>query len=309
MKFPDNKTFAFTILDDTDDATLENVRPVYECLQRHGLRTTKTVWPVDCPEGSRIFFAADTLQRKEYLNFVHKLAKNGFEVAFHGATMETSRRARTIEALEFLKGEFGCYPTLFCNHGFNRDNLYWGPKRFQTTVLRYVMGMLSCVKRAESYGEVEDSEFFWGDVCQKHVRYVRNFTFSCLNMMEVNPDMPYRLAGTPYVNGWFSTADAPDAAAFVQLLSDEKLDTLEQSGGVCIVSTHLGKGFTKNGVLDAQVERILSGLGQRPGWYVPVTKLLDYLSGRRGQGRRQYLGPWKTAKLEMRFLLDKVFSA
>ena len=103
MFFPNNKRFAFSILDDTDDATLRNVKPVYDALREHGLRTTKTVWPLDCPEGSRIFFAAETLQNKPYLDYVHELADDGFEVAFHGATMEPSRRERTIRALDFLK--------------------------------------------------------------------------------------------------------------------------------------------------------------------------------------------------------------
>ena len=49
IEFPGDARFAFTILDDTDDSTLENVKPVYDCLRSHGLRTTKTVWPVDCP--------------------------------------------------------------------------------------------------------------------------------------------------------------------------------------------------------------------------------------------------------------------
>jgi len=114
MVFPDNKRFAFSILDDTDDATLKNVKPVYDVLREYGFRTTKTVWPLDCPEGSRIFFAAETLQNKPYLDFVHELAGDGFEVAFHGATMEPSHRERTIRALEFLKKEFGYYPRLFC---------------------------------------------------------------------------------------------------------------------------------------------------------------------------------------------------
>jgi hypothetical protein len=103
MVFPDNKRFAFSILDDTDDATLTNVKPVYDVLREHGFRTTETVWPLDCPEGSRIFFAAETLQNKPYLNFVHDLADDGYEVAFHGATMEPNRRERTIEARKFLQ--------------------------------------------------------------------------------------------------------------------------------------------------------------------------------------------------------------
>jgi hypothetical protein len=107
MEFPDNKRFAFSILDDTDDATLENVKPVYDRLRDLGFRTTKTAWPLDCPEGSKNFFAAETLQNAAYLDFVHSLVDDGFELAFHGATMESSRRERTLQGLEFLKSEFG----------------------------------------------------------------------------------------------------------------------------------------------------------------------------------------------------------
>lgn len=304
MEFPHNKRFAFTILDDTDDATLENVKPVYDALKSNGLLTTKTVWPAACPEGSRIFFAADTLQRKPYLEFVHQLAIDGFEIAFHGATMESSRRERTLQALEFLKGEFGAYPALFCNHGHNQDNLYWGGRRFQTSWLRRVVGWLR--KEGASYylGDVKDSDYFWGDLCRQHIRYVRNWTFPCLNILEVNPDMPYRLSGTPYVNLWFSTSDAPAVEDFVRLLTRENIDRLEQAGGLCIVSTHLGKGFVKDGVLDPQVQRIFQVLSEKLGWYVPVSEMLDYLVHTQGKG--QTLSPLKTTMLEARYLLNKL---
>ena len=307
MEFPNNKTFAFTILDDTDDSTLENVKPVYDCLRQAGLRTTKTVWPVDCPEGSRLFFAADTLQRKEYLSFVRQLAKEGFEIAFHGATMESSRRARTVQALEFIRREFGAYPKLFCNHGYNRENMYWGRGRFQSRLIRSLVGLLLKEGHAHYAGDEVSSEYFWGDLSREHISYVRNFTFSCLNMLDVNPDMPYRHSKTPYVNQWFSTADAPDASAFIRLLTDERLDALELAGGVCILSTHFGKGFATDGVLDPRVARIIRRLEQRPGWYVPTSELLDYLTCAQGKG--QFLGAWKTLKLEMRYLFDKLRSA
>lgn len=305
MNFPSGKRFAFTILDDTDDSTLENVKPVYDALKAHGIRTTKTVWPVDCPEGSRIFFAADTLQRKPYLEFVHQLAVDGFEIAFHGATMESSSRDRTAQALEFFKGEFGAYPTLFCNHGHNRENLYWGYKRFQTSWLRRIVGLFR--KEAASYylGDVEDTEYFWGDLCRRHIRYVRNWTFPCLNMFEVNPEMPYRLRGTPYVNLWFSTTDAPDARGFVRLLTRENIDRLEKAGGLCIISTHLGKGFVKEGVVDPRVQRILQSLSERAGWYVPVSKLLDFLV--QSQNKNQVLSPLRTGMLELRYLASKLW--
>ncbi len=305
MLFPGNKRFAFSIVDDTDDSTLHNVKPVYERLREYGFRTTKTVWPLDCPEGSRIYFAAETLQDRLYLNFVHGLVKSGFELAFHGATMESSCRERTKCAFEFLKQEFGTYPKLFCNHGQNRENLYWGSKRFQTGPLRRLYRMLNREAIHHYSGEVETSRYFWGDICRQHIKYVRNFTFSQLDMLKLNPEMPYRLPGTKYVNYWFSTADAPDVTAFNRLVSRERIDALERAGGVCIVSTHLGKGFARDGKLNAETEEIFRYLVQKPGWHVPVSDILDYLLA---QHTRENLEYPQQVRLEIRFLFDKIMS-
>lgn len=49
IPWPDGKRFAFTIFDDTDHQTLENVPPVYDFLSDLGLRTTKSVWPLKGP--------------------------------------------------------------------------------------------------------------------------------------------------------------------------------------------------------------------------------------------------------------------
>lgn len=43
MEFPEGRQFAFSILDDTDDSTVENVKPVYDIFSSLGMKTTKTV--------------------------------------------------------------------------------------------------------------------------------------------------------------------------------------------------------------------------------------------------------------------------
>ncbi|MCX6834767.1 MAG: hypothetical protein NTW07_06465 [candidate division Zixibacteria bacterium] len=50
MDWPDGKSFAFTVFDDTDNATLANVSEVYRLLADLGIRTTKSVWPSRAPE-------------------------------------------------------------------------------------------------------------------------------------------------------------------------------------------------------------------------------------------------------------------
>src|SRR5690242_17430165 len=95
--FPDGKRFAFSIIDDTDVATVDNVAPVYALLEELGMRTTKTVWPLACPVESSNFDSSQTLEDAAYREFVRDLQRRGFEIASHGATMESSRRERTVQ--------------------------------------------------------------------------------------------------------------------------------------------------------------------------------------------------------------------
>ncbi len=303
MQFPDGKRFAFTILDDTDDATLENVRPVYDRLKELGFRTTKTAWPLDCPEGSRIYFAADTLQRQDYLAHVRSLVEAGFELGSHGATMESSLRERTQHGLAFLQSEFGFLPRVHANHGQNRENIYWGLERFQSPLIRPLISMVGHYSRGQFAGESEDSPHYWGDLCREHFDYVRNFTFSGLDMLECNPEMPYRVASTPKVGHWFSTTDAPNVNVFLDVVNRAALERLESAGGVCIISTHLGKGFVQDGKLNSTVDDTLSYLADRPGWYVPVSTLLDHLRDAHGAPT---LSRAALFRLELRYLVDQL---
>jgi len=305
MQFPNDRRFAFTILDDTDDATLEGVAPIYDRLREYGFRTTKTVWPMDCPEGSKEYFAAETLQRPEYLRYVQQLIADGFELASHGATMEPSDRERTLRGLEFIDRNFDTTFQLYANHGENRENVYWGAGRFRTPVLRWLVQTLGSKQKDGYYcGDVDGSPFFWGDICRKRFRYVRNFTFAPLNALSFNPEMPYSTPSTPYVESWFSTTDAPNVEVFRRRVTREAIDQLEADGGVCIVSTHFGKrGYLQNGQLDSGVDEILRYIAAKPGWFVPVSEILDHLRARQSTPKLEGLG---LARLEARFLLDQL---
>ena len=87
LQFPGGTRFAFTVMDDTDVSTVENVRPIYRVLESLGMRTTKTVWPVRCEEGYGDFWFSETLDDPHYRDFVLDLQARGFEIAYHGATM------------------------------------------------------------------------------------------------------------------------------------------------------------------------------------------------------------------------------
>lgn len=307
MRLPEGKRFAFTILDDTDDSTLENTRPVYELLHQLGLRTTKTVWPVACPEGSRRYFAADTLEREDYAVFTRLLAARGFEIAFHGATMESSPRDRTLRALEEFEAKFGARPRLHANHGENLENIYWGGERFRNPLLRAVARRLGPQRSLRYEGERAESPFFWGDLCLQTFDYVRSFTFRGLNSLQFNPEMPYATHSTPYVKSWFSTTDAPNANAFVARVTPSAIDRLVAEGGICILSTHLGKGYARNGFVRQDVADALHYVARQPGWFVPVSTLLDFL--KRTRGGVTLLSAAQVLRLEMRYLADRLGDA
>lgn len=303
-RFPGGARFAFTILDDTDDSTLENARPVYDRLQQLGFRTTKTAWPLDCPEGSKNFFAADTLERSDYLEWTQALVEAGFELALHGATMESSPRERTQRGFDFLERNFGNVPRIHANHGFNRESVYWGAERFATPWLRSLVARFGGEGAGFFQGQTEGSEYYWGDLCAQHVEYVRGFTSTRLNIEDFDPCTPYRRPDTPCVQFWFSTADAPDAKAFKQRVTTAALDALEEANGICILSSHLGKGFAKDGRLDPEIDATLTDLASRNGWFAPVGSILDFM--RSEKQSPEPLTPAALRNLELRFCRLKV---
>ena len=302
LAYPGGREFAFTILDDTDDSTVANTKPLYDLLFDLGLRTTKTVWPLDCPEGSRHYFAGSTLADPEYRAFAHDLRNRGFELTWHAATMESSTRERTIRGLEAFKAQFGHYPTLHVNHGENRENMYWGPKRYRNPLLR--LGHRSARGGANGAfsGDDEDSPYFWGDLCRQHFRYVRGFTWREANTLRRDPGLVYRLTWTPYVDCWFSTSDAPDVEAFNRLVNRDSIDRLRAERGVCLLSTHLGKGFVRNGRVDPAVEDTLRYVSSHPGWFVPVSTILDHFRSTARRLERPYRSH---ALQEIRHVIDR----
>ena len=94
--------------------------------------------------------------------------------------------------------------------------------------------------------------------------------------------------------------------AFNRLLTRERMDKLESDGGVCIVSTHLGKGFAADGKIDQETGEILRYLSRKSGWFVPVSEILDHLRKRQTGSE---LNGFARLKLEYLYILDKLHLA
>ena len=303
ISFPDNKRFAFTIVDDTDVATLENVRPVYRLLEDLGLRTTKTVWVRPGRDLMHAPNRGDSLADPAYLEFIQDLQRRGFEIASPGARGGSSSREEILSAMEEYREHLGDYPKIHVNHFQNRDNLYWGKDRILFPPFRWLYGLVP--GRDIFAGEDPASEFYWGDFVKDHVSYVVSFSFDEINLLEVNPVFPYEISDMPSVNHWFSTSDGGDLPSFNRLLRKENLDALEREGGITIVYTHFGKDFYRNGELNPTLVERLRDVASRPGWFVPAGELLDYLRTQQDDVPRP-LSQREILRLETLWLIDKL---
>lgn len=301
IPWPGGKRFAFTVFDDTDRATLENNRAIYGFLEEAGFRTTKSVWTL---AGSRApYIPGATCADSEYLAWVQALQGRGFEIAWHLATWETSHRDQTIRGLDRFRECFGDDPTAMANHASNGEGIYWGAARFSGW-RRFASRLVELRRRF--WGHVDGDPRFWGDLCRDRIRYVRNFTFEDIDTLAQCPEMPYYDPEKPLVRAWFAASSGADVDEFNRLIHPDNLDRLEASGGACIAYTHFGKGFFRDGQVDETFRRRMSGLARRPGWFVPVTPLLDFLADRHG-GITRLTGRAR-ARLEYRWLAQKLLS-
>jgi len=303
IAWPDGKRFAFTVFDDTDKTTLHNGPEVYRLLADLGMRTTKSVWPLAGPETPKV--GGSTCEEPDYLAWVLALQRQGFEIAFHNATYHSSPRERALAGLERFRELFGTYPSIHVNHADCRDAIYWGPARLSGVYRRIYEALMRGATVGRDGGSNPASEHFWGDACQAHVTYVRNFVFSDINTLKRCPTMPYHDPDRPYVQRWFASSEGANFESFCKTIAAPNQDRLEEEGGACIMYTHFGSpGFVRDGRLDPTFVRLMTRLAEKGGWFVPVSQLLDFLA----EGRDEVaITGRERARLERRWLLEKVF--
>ncbi len=303
VSWPDGRAFAFTIFDDPDLQTSRNVRVLYEFLADLGVRTTKAVWPLTGTSVPRIGGA--TCQDPDYLRWVLELQSNGFEIALHNVAFHTSPRPVTAEGLEKFRQLFGHYPHSLANHSGCGEAIYWGKARL-SGARKAIYSALHALKAREAFsGHVEGSPLFWGDICRRHITYVRNFTFGDINTLKACPVMPYHDPQRPYVNYWFAASEGADVRSFTSMIREEHQDRLAAEGGACIMYTHLACGFVRDGRISPRFKILMTRLSRLNGWFVPVNTLLEHLRASRGN---QVISGRERARLERRWLTHKVLA-
>lgn len=277
--WPGDKAFAFTIIDDTDHGTTENLAPVYDLLEQCGIHSTKTVWPFP----PRDTFTGGSLSDGAYRDFLKDLQEKGFEMALHNVGSGAFTREEIEAGLEHFRTTFNGYPRIHVNHANNPDNLYWGYKRF-VPPLRWIFRAFP--GRRRSKGDVEDSPHFWGDLHKAHITYTRNHVFNGIDTLSYDPGMPYRDPWKArWSNFWFSSSDAHTVEEFTDLLAPSRVRALEKRGGLCIAYTHFASGFLDGeGRVDRRFAERLRALSERNAWFAPAGEILDHLRAFNGDG-------------------------
>lgn len=279
--WPNNKSFAFTVIDDTDAGTLENLKPVYDYLYEKGLRTTKTVWVYP----SRDFFKGDSLEREEYKNFISDLNNKGFEIASHGPGSGSFSREEIITSFKVLEEMFGNHPSMHINHGRNPDGIYWGTKRFSFPIDKIYEFIRKYWRNVEviTTGDDPQSEQFWGDYAKANIHYIRNRVFSGINTIKIDEKMPYmEKRKINCSNYWFSSSDGYNCDAFVRLLSRKNIEKLAKEGGCCIVYTHFAYDFIdKDGNLREDFKQAIDIVSSMDGYFATATEILDILKSQK----------------------------
>ena len=289
-----------SIIDDTDDATLENVEPIYAFLIEHGITSTKTVWvypPKD--RNSR----GDSLQRVEYLRFIRELHSHGFEIALHGVGSGDYQRNDVIRGLKEFEDKLGFTPTIHVNHSYNRDSIYGGYKRFNAPIRQFIPLLYPQYGKAFG-GDDKDSEYFWGDLHKNYITYIRNHELRNVDTLAADPSTPYVDPNRQqYANYWFSCTFAPNQDVFARAFTNKRLQKLSKCNGTSIISTHLGY-YNINGNIDNRFKTIIQDLCYRhSARFLPVTSLLNQRAEeRRANGNQAYPVISRFAKLRLEVL-------
>jgi hypothetical protein len=299
VRWPEGRTFAFTVFDDTDLMTTQVGERLYGVLAELGFRTTKSVWPIRSATEPTI--GGTTCAEPRYRAWVQGLQRQGFEVALHGVSYATATRDEVRCGLDRFRDYFGHDPHSHANHADARDSIYWGDARLTGAARLPYRALKRSSARRE--GHLPGSPYFWGDLCRERVTYVRNFVFGGIDTLAACPAMPYHDPDRPFVNYWFAGSEGADARSFVRTVSEANQDRLEAEGGACIMYTHFAAGFVQDGRVDPRFVRLMTRLSRKGGWFVPVTDVLDHL---RQEGRGADITRAERGRLQRNWLLHKV---
>ncbi len=280
LRWPAPYRFAFGVTDDTDRSTTDSVRCVYEYCLARGIFPTRTTW-VTPPRrtcgiiGKEEADQAVTLADDEYRALCLELQAAGIEMALHGVSSGDNLREEVRDGYNTFRRIFGRDPSLIAFHSHNADNAYWGTSFVRSRIAKAIIALLVPDKTEKYFGADKDSEYYSSDILFERVRYIRMFRTIRLNVLRVNPSMPYHADHTPDVRFWFSTT-AEDLHA-CRRVTPARLDRLAREDGLFLLYAHMAEKFVdEQGTIRPEAARVFDLIGSREDcWKAGGTAILD----------------------------------
>ena len=132
-------------------------------------------------------------------------------------------RPEMIHVMKLIKGyeKFKEYfwliiPKIDILHAQNIENLYSGYDKIDNPILKIAEKIFH---NSDYQGHIPQSEYFWGDICKEHIKYVRLpfHAIKEINLLKVYPKLIFHDPKRSYVNYWFPNSDGSDYKDFIKL--------------------------------------------------------------------------------------------
>ena len=213
--WPDNKKFAFTIFDDTDRSNLKDSKIIYQYLEELGFKTTRSVWMLKSNDNSEE--KGVTCEDNFYLDWLLEIKNKGYEIGYHNATSNSSKRQNTKEALDRFVKIFGEMPTVMANHSENKENIYWDPDRLSDS-RKIIYNILTFFKKNKYYeGHKKFSSYFW-DNClwSSWWRSIPNFRITTRTWVWIFSSISIRISTIQIIRIIIYPKHTPTKAYFIR---------------------------------------------------------------------------------------------
>jgi hypothetical protein len=130
------------------------------------------------------------------------------------------------------------------------------------------------------FGEDKGSRFYWGDLCNEHIRYIRIFRTLKLDVLSCNPSMPYHDPKCPGVKFWYS-ASAQDRF-LLDRINPVRLDRIAARDGMIMFYAHTARFVDDPNAEDPELidsaKKVFDLIGSRKDvWCAGVESILDRL--------------------------------
>ena len=301
--WPEGKQFAFTVFDDADWETLENVGGVYSLLADCGLRTTKSCWVVRGDPDKGYAGGANRRRRRPLAMAAATCSRRDSRSAGTARTWHslprrelTGRRWRSSPSFSaIIPSRPRITPV--------DEAIYWGSDRL-TGFHSFLYNLLTALsQQPASIAATSKATNTSGATCAG-----RRSSISAISSFRTSTRCgAARSCRTTTRTGRTSTIGlprptAPRCSDLIAASPSGSRTSWRRRGAPASCTPTSPTVSPRGGKVDPQFEQLVRRLAAKNGWFVPVTTLLDYLLSVR---RRHEITPVERRRLESALADDK----